>query len=65
MKSKFQSKDPDIIASYAALRRAAKAAHRLAIKTRTPLWIYKDGKIVNINPNARKSTIASKRKKAD
>ena len=32
----------------AALRRAAKAAHALARKTKTPCYIWKDGQIVDI-----------------
>lgn len=32
----------------AALKRAAKAAHLLARKTKTPCYIWKDGKIVNL-----------------
>ncbi len=32
----------------AALRRAAKAAHLLARKTKTPCYIWKDGQIVDI-----------------
>lgn len=32
----------------AALKRAAKAAHSLARKTKTPCYIWKDGKIVNV-----------------
>jgi hypothetical protein len=33
----------------AALKRAAKAAHLLALKTKTPCYIWKDGKIVDIS----------------
>lgn len=32
----------------AALKRAAKAAHLLARKTKTPCYIWKDGGIVNM-----------------
>jgi predicted GNAT family acetyltransferase len=32
----------------AALKRAAKAAHLLARKTKTPCYIWKDGQIVDI-----------------
>jgi hypothetical protein len=32
----------------AALRRAAKSAHNLARKTKTPCYIWKDGAIVNV-----------------
>lgn len=33
----------------AALKRAAKTAHLLARKTKTPCYIWKDGKIVDIS----------------
>jgi hypothetical protein len=33
----------------AALKRAAKAAHLLARKTKTPCFIWKDGQIVDIS----------------
>ena len=46
----MRSKDPDIIGSFPALRRAAKAARRLAEQTGTPLYVFKNGKVVNINP---------------
>lgn len=42
------SKDPDIIASYAALRRAAKRALRIGLETKTPVWVVIDGKIVDL-----------------
>jgi hypothetical protein len=38
----------------AALKRAAKAAHLLARKTKTPCYIWKDGQIVDIT--AKKKT---------
>ncbi len=47
-------KDPDIAGSLPALRRAARAAHQLARQTGTPCYIFKNGKIVNINPIRRK-----------
>jgi hypothetical protein len=34
----------------AALRRAAKAARALAIKTGTPFYVLVDGRVVNLNP---------------
>lgn len=40
----------------AALKRAAKAAHLLARKTKTPCYIWKDGQIVDIA--ARKNKVA-------
>ncbi len=50
MKKAIQSKDPDIIGSLPALRRAARAARKLAARTGTPLYIFKDGRVVDINP---------------
>ena len=54
MNQKIKSTDPDIIGSFPALRRAAKAARALAIRTGTPFYVWKDGKIVNLNPVRRK-----------
>ena len=42
------SKDPDILASAKALRRAAKRALELGLQTRTPVYVMKQGKIVDI-----------------
>lgn len=42
------SKDPDIIASAKALRRAAKRALELGRQTGTPVYVLKQGKIVDI-----------------
>ena len=42
------SKDPDMVASFAALRRAAKRALRLGIETGTPVYAMVDGKIVDL-----------------
>ena len=39
----------------AALKRAAKAAHLLARKTKTPCYIWKGGKIVDIARRQKKS----------
>lgn len=46
---RFESRDPDIRASFAALKRAAKAARKLSIETGTPFYVMKDGKIVDLN----------------
>jgi hypothetical protein len=40
----------------AALRRAAKAAHALARKTKTPCYIWKDGQIVDMTAKQNKSS---------
>ena len=54
MTNRFSSKDPDILGSWAALCRAARAARQLAEQTGTPLYVWEDGKVVNINPARRK-----------
>ncbi len=42
------SENAEFAAIDAALKRAAKVAHTLARKTKTPCYIWKDGKIVDI-----------------
>lgn len=42
------SKDPDIIASEKALRRAAKRALEIGLQTGTPVYVIKKGKIVDL-----------------
>jgi hypothetical protein len=37
----------------AAIKRAAKAAHTLVRKTKTPCYIWKDGSIVNLTESSR------------
>ena len=54
------SRDPDIINSFKALRRAARAARKLSRETGTPFWVMKDGKIVDLN-RAQKRTKAGRR----
>ncbi|MGD0654858.1 MAG: hypothetical protein ABSA16_10975 [Thermoguttaceae bacterium] len=44
----LKSKDPDILGSFPALRRAAKRALQIGIETRTPVYVLKRGKIVDI-----------------
>jgi hypothetical protein len=53
MTRRMTSKDPVIRGSLAAMRRAAKAARALAIKTGTPLYVWRDGRVVNLNPRGR------------
>lgn len=48
MKESMKSKDPDIIASEAALRRAAKRALQIGLETGTPVYVLIDGKIVDL-----------------
>jgi hypothetical protein len=47
------SKDPDIIASEKALRRAARRALEIGLKTGTPVYVIKRGKIVDISEEHR------------
>jgi hypothetical protein len=61
MRKAITSSDPDIIASFPALRRAARAAHALAKRTGTPLYVLKNGRVVNINPVAGKKRRQSAR----
>jgi hypothetical protein len=55
MKSKNKSRDPDIGGSLAALRRASEVACKLAVQTNTGFWVMKNGKIVNLNPRAKRA----------
>jgi len=54
MKRRIESTNPDILGSWPALRRAARRAWRLSVATRTPFYVFKDGKVVNLNPKARR-----------
>lgn len=51
---KIKSKDPDIIASFPALRRAAKHALQLGLETGTPVYVMKEGKIVDLTKVVRR-----------
>ena len=44
----------------AALKRAAKAAHQLARKTKTPCYIWQDGQVVDIS-GLKKGTAKAKK----
>jgi len=44
----LQSRDPDILAADAALRRAARQAQALGRRTGTPVYVLKDGRIVDL-----------------
>jgi hypothetical protein len=61
MKKTVESTDPDIEGSFPALRRAAKAAHKLAKETGTPLYIWEKGRVVNLNPVRRKRATTRRR----
>lgn len=58
----IESTDPDILGSLPALRRAAKAARKLAKETGTPLYVWEKGRVVNLNPIGRKRATARRRK---
>ena len=48
--------DPDLAKVGAALQRAAAKARQLGVATKTPVYVYRDGNIVNIvdeHPQAR------------
>lgn len=47
--------NPEFAGIDAALKRAAKAAHLLARKTKTPCYIWKDGQIVDITAKRKTS----------
>ena len=51
---KIASKDPDIIASWPALRRAARRALQLGLQTGTPVYALKNGKIIDLTKAARR-----------
>lgn len=48
MKKKDLPKDPDFLGALPALKRAAASALKLARQTKTPCYVMKDGKIVDI-----------------
>lgn len=48
MKKKNLPKDPDLLGAMQALKRSAANALKLARRTRTPCYVVKDGKIVDI-----------------
>ncbi|MEN6425405.1 MAG: hypothetical protein ABFE13_08580 [Phycisphaerales bacterium] len=53
-KKSHGSRDPDIIASEAALRRAAKRALQIGLETGTPVYVLEDGKIVDLTKRHRR-----------
>ena len=42
------SRDPDILSSMKALRRAARRARRIGLQTDTPVYVLKKGRIVDL-----------------
>ena len=57
---KMNSKDPDIIASEKALRRAARRALQLGLQTGTPVYVIKKGRIVDLTKQVRRKTTRKK-----
>ena len=53
MNDKTKSTDSEAAATLRALRRAAKRALRVSQATHTPFWVIKNGRMVNLNPNAK------------
>ena len=47
------AKDPDLAASWVAIRRAAKRAVQVALSTNTELVVQRNGKCVHVKPNAK------------
>jgi hypothetical protein len=41
--------DPDLLGALPALQRAAAAARRLSIETGTPFYVWKGGRVVDLN----------------
>jgi len=58
---KMNSRDPDIIASGKALRRAARRALQLGLQTGTPVYVIKKGRIVVLTKQVRQKTTRRKR----
>ncbi len=55
MSKKTTTTGLDIAGVSRALRRASDRALRLAKATRTPFWVMKNGRIINLNPDAKGS----------
>jgi len=53
-KTTITSIDPDIIASEKALRRAARGALEIGLKTGTPVYVIKRGRIVDLTKDYRR-----------
>jgi hypothetical protein len=55
MKSNGKSSAADIRGATAALRRASRAARKLAHRTNTPFHVWKNGHVVNLNPGSKRT----------
>lgn len=49
-------RDSDLAGVDKALRRAGRKARELAAKTHTPLYIFENGKVVNVTKQKRKAS---------
>jgi hypothetical protein len=56
--------DPDFLGSEPALRRAAKRALRMGLKAGTPVYVFEDGKIIDLTKEHEARRNASKRRPA-
>jgi len=54
MNKKMTTTDPEIAGITRALRRASNRALRLAKATGTPFWVVKNGRLVNLNADAKR-----------
>jgi hypothetical protein len=63
-KTRHGSKDPDIIGSEAALRRAAKRALQIGLETGTPVYVLEKGKIVDLTKRHRRTAKKVRRARA-
>jgi len=64
-KKSLRSKDPDIIGSYAALRRAAKRALQIGLETGTPVYVLENGKIMDLTKRHRRRAGRARGHKAE
>jgi hypothetical protein len=56
--------DPDFLGSEPALRRAAKRALRMGLKAGTPVYVFEDGKIIDLTKEHEARKGAPKRRPA-
>ena len=53
--------DSDLAGVDKALRRAARKAKELAVKTQTPLYVFENGKVVDLTRQKRKTVAGIKK----
>lgn len=54
MSEKQEPVDPDIISSFIALKRASRRARALSKATGTPFYIFRNGRVVDLNAPVKK-----------